>query len=200
MSQQQCLKRRSGSFSAEQAIDRYRQGSASALGELMREYSPAMASVARRYLVDAYDVEDAVQDAWVSFVKAEHTIVHPERAVGWLCVTAGRAALTIAMRAMRCTPAAETLLEVTRELIWIDDQDGIDELARRRVVREALAHLNERDRELIQLLVSDDDLSYAAISKLTGCAIGSIGPTRQRIIAKLGRHPSIRQLAMERSA
>ena len=199
MSQGTCFERRVG-FSAEQVIDRYRRGETSALGELMREYSPAMASVARRYLVDAYDVEDAVQDAWVSFVKAEHTIVHPERAAGWLCVTASRAALAIAMRATRCTPAAETLLGVRRELAWVDDHDGIDELARRRIVRDALDHLNERDRGLIQLLMSDDDLPYAAISKLTGCAIGSIGPTRQRIITKLGRQPSIRKMAVGRSA
>jgi len=199
MSKQQCLERRP-SFSAESAIDRYRLGDGGALGELMCEFSPAMASAARRYLVDCYDIEDAVQDAWVSFVKAEHTIVHPERVVGWLCVTASRAALTIAMRGTRCTPAAEALLMVTRELVWVDDHDGIDELQRRRVVREALAHLNERDQLLIQLLVSDDDLSYAAISKLTGSAIGSIGPTRQRIITKLSRDPSIRQLAVERSA
>lgn len=199
MSQGRCFERKVG-FSAEQAIDRYRRGETSALGELMREYSPAMTSVARRYLVDTYDIEDAVQDAWVSFVKAEHTIVHPERVAGWLCVTAGRAALTIAMRATRCTPAAETLLEVTRGLAWIDDHDDIDEFARRRVVREALAHLNERDRQLIEFLVSDDEHSYATISKLTGSAIGSIGPTRQRIIAKLGRNPAIRQLALEQSA
>ena len=80
-------------FSVNGAVERYRSGEREALADLMHELSRPMAGVARRYLSNQADVEDAVQDAWVSFVRFESTIVHPERLPGWLCVTVGRIAL-----------------------------------------------------------------------------------------------------------
>ena len=197
MSQRKCLE--TSSFSVERALGRYRRGDEGALGDLMRELSPAMTAVARRYLTAQCDAEDAMQDAWMSFVRAQHTIVHPERAGGWLCVTAARAALSIALRQNRCEPIDDEQLG-RLACAWSDELEGIDDARRRRLVRRAIGRLSDRDQQLIDLLIGDDELSYAVISARTGCAVGGIGPTRQRIIAKLGRDGGIRQLAQERSA
>lgn len=185
---------RSVPFSGEQVLRRHRLGDGRAMGEMIREYEPMMRAVARRYLTSASDVDDAVQDAWASFVRAEHTIAHPERLAGWLCVTVARAALGIAKRQRRCEPTDEARL-TAMVCAWTDDLEGIDGAHRRRLVRRALSRLNPRDLQLIELLMSDEDLSYAVVSERVGCPIGSIGPTRQRALVKLAREPELRELA-----
>jgi RNA polymerase sigma factor (sigma-70 family) len=181
--------------SAEELVARHRDGDRGALRELMVRYGPSMTAVARRYLGDAHDVEDAVQDAWMAFLRSGHTIAHTERVAAWLCVTAERAALSIARRRSRCVPVPESTI-VRRD--WCVDEHGeVDRAREQRAVRDAVGRLNERDRTLIELLVSGDDLSYTTIGTLTGCAVGSIGPTRQRILARLGRDASIRRLAVQ---
>ncbi len=196
MNQTRCS--RQSTFSAEQALGRHRQGDGQAIGELIREFDPMMRAVARRYLTAPADVDDAVQDAWASFVRAQHTIAHPERLAGWLCVTAARAALGISRRLRRSEAVDDDRL-ATMACPWTDDLDGIDDVRRRRQVRRALARLNARDLLLIELLMSGEDISYATISARTGCAIGSIGPTRQRVLAKLARDPAVRDLAADRA-
>jgi RNA polymerase sigma factor (sigma-70 family) len=197
MSKRKCSER--ASFSVEQALARHRLGDRAALADLMRECGPAMTAVARRYVSTHHDAEDAVQDAWVSFVRAQHTIVHQERVAGWLCVTAARAALAIATRQSRCEPVADERIE-RASCAWVDELDSIDDPRRRHMVRRAISRLSQRDQELISMLVDDEDLAYATISARTGCAIGSIGPTRRRIITKLRRDPSIRELGAESAA
>ena len=63
-----------------------------------------------------------------------------------------------------------------------------------RIVREAVARLDAREQELIHLLF-DTELSYTEISDRIDRPIGAIGPTRQRLMSKLRRDRSIRQLA-----
>jgi RNA polymerase sigma factor (sigma-70 family) len=186
-------------ISVEQALARHRLGDRTALADLMRECGPAMTAVARRYVSAHHDAEDAVQDAWVSFVRAQHTIVHPERVAGWLCVTAARAALAIATRQSRCEPAADERID-RLSCPWVDDLDAIDDPRRRRMVRRAISRLSEREQELMSMLVDDEAITYEVISARTGRAIGSIGPTRQRVLTKLRRDPSIRALAAESAA
>lgn len=189
---------RSG-ISVEQALARHRLGDRTALADLMRECGPAMTAVARRYVSAHHDAEDAVQDAWLSFVRAQHTIVHPERVAGWLCVTAARAALAIATRQSRCEPAADERID-RLSCPWVDDLDIIDDPRRRRMVRRALSRLSQREQELMAMLVDDETTTYAVISARTGCAVGSIGPTRRRILTKLRRDPAIRDLAADPAA
>lgn len=56
---------------------------------------------------------------------------------------------------------------------------------RRIVLREAISSLTEQDCRLLSLLFSDPPTPYAEISELLGISVGSIGPTRQRILRRL---------------
>src|SRR5450755_4620164 len=56
---------------------------------------------------------------------------------------------------------------------------------RRQVLREALAELPQKQRELLLLLVADPPVSYTEISKRLGIPVGSIGPTRARCLERL---------------
>jgi RNA polymerase sigma factor (sigma-70 family) len=174
------------------AVLAFRQGNHRALEVLMARFEPSMRCVARRYVWCSQDVEDAVQDAWLAFARSADAIRSPMAVGGWLCVTTARAALTIARRQARCRPTERTL-----DVVSIDpDQVEIDDGAS--AVREAVGRLDAGDRELVWLLFASD-LSYAEITERTGRAVGGIGPTRKRVIAKLRQDRSIRHLEAARA-
>jgi DNA-directed RNA polymerase specialized sigma24 family protein len=62
-------------------------------------------------------------------------------------------------------------------------------------VRRAVERLAPAERHLILLLTKSDTVDYRSISEAIGRPIGSIGPTRMRVLAKLRRDRAIRQLA-----
>jgi DNA-directed RNA polymerase specialized sigma24 family protein len=75
--------------------------------------------------------------------------------------------------------------------VWCDDpeQDGPEVSALRQehlsLVRQVLADLPDRHRQLLELLVASPPVSYRDISVRLGMPIGSIGPTRARLLARL---------------
>ena len=62
---------------------------------------------------------------------------------------------------------------------WLLDAD------RRQMVHRALMGLSEQQRQLIGMLFADPAPSYAEISASLAIPIGSIGPTRCRLLGKL---------------
>jgi hypothetical protein len=52
-------------------------------------------------------------------------------------------------------------------------------------VLDAFHRLPEGCQQLLRLVCADPPLGYQAISEVTGRPIGSIGPSRQRCLAKL---------------
>jgi DNA-directed RNA polymerase specialized sigma24 family protein len=60
------------------------------------------------------------------------------------------------------------------------------------VLRRALAELPAHQRELLLMLAADPPYSYAEVSKILDIPIGSIGPTRGRILARLRETTVIR--------
>ena len=62
---------------------------------------------------------------------------------------------------------------------------------RHAALREALAQLAPRDRQLLAVLTADPPVPYAEISVRLGIPVDSIGPTRGRCLDKLRRHPAI---------
>jgi DNA-directed RNA polymerase specialized sigma24 family protein len=53
------------------------------------------------------------------------------------------------------------------------------------LVRRALAELPDRHRQLMELLVASPPISYQDISARLGMPVGSIGPTRARILTRM---------------
>jgi RNA polymerase sigma factor (sigma-70 family) len=176
----------------ESALLAYRDGDDRALQTLMTTFGRVMTSVARRYLRCNQDVEDAVQDAWMSFVRSAHAIESPAAVGGWLVTTTARAALRIAHQQSRCLPS-DLALEAPAA---IDDHDPAVAEAETAVVRDAVGRLQSDDRELIAMLF-DAQMSYTEIHARTGRPVGSIGPTRQRVMSKLRADRSIRRLTLD---
>jgi DNA-directed RNA polymerase specialized sigma24 family protein len=61
-------------------------------------------------------------------------------------------------------------------------------------LRNGLAELEPRHRDLLLLVCSEPPISYDEISRRLGIPVGSIGPTRARCLAKLRATPSVAAL------
>ena len=62
-------------------------------------------------------------------------------------------------------------------------------------LREAFADLPPGGQQLMELLIVDPPPPSTEISARLGIPVGSIGPTRSRLLARLRRHPALAGLA-----
>jgi DNA-directed RNA polymerase specialized sigma24 family protein len=75
-----------------------------------------------------------------------------------------------------------------------DDSTLEDEAAERercRALRDAVDRLPARSRGLVELLLTNPEWSYEQVGAALGMPIGSIGPTRERSLARLRRDPRL---------
>ena len=56
---------------------------------------------------------------------------------------------------------------------------------------DAVRELRPDNRRLIELLAADDPPDYRTASKMLNRPMGSIGPTRQRVLERLRRQPAL---------
>jgi DNA-directed RNA polymerase specialized sigma24 family protein len=66
---------------------------------------------------------------------------------------------------------------------------------RHAALRAAFADLPPGGQRLMELLIVDPPLPYTEISARLGIPVGSIGPTRSRLLVRLRRHPALAGLA-----
>jgi RNA polymerase sigma factor (sigma-70 family) len=161
-----------------------RQGSEDALGQLVTELSPLLWHVARAAGLSPRDAEDVLQTVWMQLV-AHLDDIHTSAALtGWLVTTARREAWRVRAEERRQLPADQELLAElpdggpgSEEQVIMDDQ--------RHVLWTAVGRLSARCQELVRIIAFAPRPDYAAVAAELGMAVGSIGPTRGRCLAKL---------------
>lgn len=167
-----------------------RAGDEAAWNALVMEYTPMVSWVVRSFRLGDMQSADAVQTTWLRLVEHLDSVRDPERLAGWLRTTARRVCLEILRTSRRERP-----VDTGRE--WVESDDGPESLVshenvetgllreeHRALVRRVVAGLGERDRMLLSMLAASQ-VSYAEISARLGMPIGSIGPTRARLLARL---------------
>jgi RNA polymerase sigma factor (sigma-70 family) len=185
----------------ESLIARARQGDSAAWAELVDRYAGLVWSVCRRHRLSDADAADASQTVWLRLAEHLDEIRNPAGLASWLWTTTGRACLRIISDRRRQTlpglgydfdVAADTQLTAPdRDLLAAELQLAL--LA-------AIAELPERYRQLLALLMHEPALSYQDISDRTGMPIGTIGPTRGRILERLRHSPSLAAFATKSHA
>ena len=172
-------------------VHRAAEGDPAAWNAIVDEYAGLLWSVVRGFRFNEAQAADAVQTTWLRLVEHVADLREPAHLPGWLKTTAQRVCLHVIRQSSR-----EQLVDGDDDRGWGSDDryddaelDGPEVTALRReqqvLVRRALADLPDRHRELMELLIASPPVSYREISVRLGIPVGSIGPTRARILTHL---------------
>ncbi len=151
---------------------------------LVECFTPMLRAVARDYRLSAADADDVVQGTWAAAFTHIAELREPEAFGGWLCVTARRQALRIIRSRQR-----EIAVEEPRHPDESDHpafETSLVQDEQRAAVDAAVERLPQRQRSLIVALFYGTS-SYQALSSKLRMPPGSIGPTRDRALARLRR-------------
>jgi len=161
------------------------EGDQAAWNALIDAFGGMVWATTRAYRLSGADAADVYQTTWMRLVENLDRIQNPACLGGWLATTARRESLNVIRRGARLIPRSDDLPDLPS-----DTPDPDDRLMREHdaiALRTALERLGPRDRALLQMLAAEPAPSYAEISAALGMAIGSIGPTRARALARLRR-------------
>lgn len=155
------------------------------LSELVAAYDGMVRAIARRYRLQASDVDDVAQTTWLRLVQSLDRIEDRACIPGWLATTTRRES----MRVLR-THTREVAVDLEAGPDVVDDEApdpllGLLDDERAAALHDALDELPARWRTLVWALACSDGAGYARVSEQTGIPVGSIGPTRQRALAQL---------------
>jgi RNA polymerase sigma factor (sigma-70 family) len=182
-------------------VGRIRAGDRTAWAELVDQYEPLLRRLARQYRLSGQDADDAIQLTWLRCLEHIDQITHADRLRGWLATVCRRESMRLATKRRR----EITLGEQTVSRLVDEGQEELDpgaEMARRdehdRLSR-AITALPERQRLVLVELLKEENRSYLDLSRRLGLPVGSIGPTRQRAIARLRQDPRLAELYLEAS-
>ena len=158
-------------------------GDEQAWTEIVRRYRGLVSAVVRSYRLQDADAHDAEQRTWLRLVEHQHSVRDPHRLGGWLATTASRECLRI---------LRESRAVVTDELDAVPDPDrtvedrvvDADTVSRLWTI---VAALPPRGRTIMMELFAEEPRPYAEVARDTGIPIGSLGPSRARLIDRVRR-------------
>jgi RNA polymerase sigma factor (sigma-70 family) len=170
---------------------RARTGDQAAIEEIVERCTPMLRALAHRYVANAADIDDVMQDVWITFVENLDRIHEPAATRGWLVQVLTHTAWRAQSRARRAVPTAHV---GEGEAINDTEDSALRQVWRvelRARLTPALGALRPEDRRLVLLLAGDRQPDYRTVSRLVNRPVGSIGPTRQRALERLRRQPSL---------
>lgn len=166
------------------AFRSWRDGAPSGMDELVRVMTPVLWHVVRAYGLERGDAEDVVQTTWLTLVRRAESVADPQAVAAWLTTTARREAWRVSRRRTPSVPVADDVLENVGDRVDSAEQDAVGNDADQ-ILWRCVRRLSERCRRLLRVVAFEDRPDYARISRDLGMAVGSIGPTRGRCLARL---------------
>lgn len=165
-------------------FEAWRDGDSRAMDDLVRLMTPVLWHVVRAYGLERTLAEDVIQTTWLQLVRGHRSITEPRAVSAWLTTTARREAWR-AGKAGRRVEATETdaLDVLLPEQESAEDRAAVDEESR--TLWAAVRLLAERCQRLLRVIAFEERPDYAHLAGELGMPVGSIGPTRQRCLAKL---------------
>lgn len=162
-------------------LARCRAGDQEAWRALLQRFGALVLSVPRRHGLDAARCDDVFAEVCLALVKALPSLRDPDALPQWLLRTAARATWEVARKARPREPTG--LLPLSGGALPEEQAALLEE---EQAVRDALAEVPERCRELLRLLYFVvPEPSYDEIARRLRVPRGSLGPTRRRCLEKL---------------
>lgn len=165
-------------------VQRAAAGDELAWRKLIDRFGPLLRHVSSTYRLGDAEAEDAVATTWSKLVEHIGSLRDGRAVAGWLVTTLRRECIARARTRSRERPVAD-FADVDEPVHIVDFDRRLVDADRRRTAHRALRELSEPDRQLIVMLFADPTPSYAEISASLAMPIGSIGPTRIRLLRKL---------------
>ncbi len=166
------------------AFNRWLDGDAGGLDDLVAVMTPVLWHVVRAYRLSQESAEDVVQTTWMALVRRRAAIADPAAVGGWLTTTARREAWRVSGASAKTTPVADEDLAPR-----LPDQRSAESVAVEHDTRHrlwaAVDELPERCRRLLRVVAFENRPDYARLATDLDMPVGSIGPTRGRCLAKL---------------
>jgi RNA polymerase sigma factor (sigma-70 family) len=178
-------------------VAKCRQGESAAWAVLVKRYQRLVYAVVMRTGLDEHGAADVFQTVFARLIDHLPRLTQPDRLQAWIVTTAKREALRarqIGQRTVSMTRPenddGEALpggLEDTLADESALAEDALSDLQQMDLLRLGLDRLDDRCRELLVLLFRDEDdtVAYDDVARRMNMAVGSIGPTRSRCLAKL---------------
>lgn len=174
-----------------------RAGDDAAWARLIARYDRLVRSIARSYRLQPSDIDEAVQNTWTRLYRHIDRVRDPAAIAGWLATTTRREAMRVLQTHVR-----EQLTDDPHigDAVEIDlGEANVLAAEDRLVLRQAIAVLPGRQRELLNLLLTQPDADYEHISATLKMPMGSIGPTRGRGLARLRRNRTLHTHYLDRA-
>jgi RNA polymerase sigma factor (sigma-70 family) len=151
--------------------------------EIVQRYRGLVSAVVRSYRLQEADAHDAEQRTWLRLVEHRHAVRDPQRLGGWLATTASRECLRI-LRESRAVVTDELDAEPAPDRTVEDQVVDADTVSRLWTI---VAALPPRGRTIMMELFAEEPRPYADVARDTGIPIGSLGPSRARLIDRVRR-------------
>lgn len=152
---------------------------------LVERYVGLLWSIALHHGIGEADAADVVQVTWMRLLENIGNLREPDRVGAWLATTARREALRTATMRKRVSLYDDDVFLEGADVITPPVDEILLDTETAAEARAALGTLPSAWQELMELLVSDQDLTYQDVSARLGIPVGSIGPTRQRCVKRL---------------
>jgi RNA polymerase sigma factor (sigma-70 family) len=158
-------------------------GERTAWEALVQEFTPMIWAVARAHRLHQADAADVAQTTWLRLVEHLGQLQDPTRVGAWLATTARRECLRVLREGEREVLVGEEGPEGASAELPPGDELLLTE--RDDALRASFSRLRASDQALLRLLAAEPRPAYEEIAAALGIPIGSIGPTRQRALARL---------------
>jgi RNA polymerase sigma factor (sigma-70 family) len=188
--------RRDGVREADAALVRLaRSGDAGAWERLVERHNGLLWWIARQFRLSTDDAADVVQITWLRCLEHLDQLDDVEALGGWLATICRRECLrTVGRRGHEVLVA-----EVDEEpRVWAGAgrpaPDPYDEIARRderERLQQAIDDLPPRPRSVLAAMLTAEGSGYVEIARRLGVPVGSLGPTRNRALARLREDPRL---------
>lgn len=181
-----------------------RKGDEEAWEQIIARYQSLINGISRRHRLAPDDAHDVSQFVWMQLVNHIDNLRDTRALPGWISATTTHRCYEIlrtGKRSVSVDPLATglfDLIKITERKTESEGRCGVDDdllrAEQRRAVREGLSELTDTQQELLLFLVADPPVPYSEISRRMNLPIGSIGPTRARLLKKLRKSMAVRQL------
>ena len=150
---------------------------------LVREFGGMVWAVARAHRLQDHDAADVAQTTWLRLFEHLDRVNEPTRVGVWLATTARHECLRVLREAGRQVPVGDDAPQqvcpasLPHEELLLADRD--------RALWCSFSRLRTSDQALLRLLIAEPRLTYEEISVALAMPVGSIGPTRARVLERL---------------